>query len=147
MKHTAIQEENLKKAPKVFKMPDGEYDIIPKEAVMASKMLVDAYIKAGSPQSPFTPSGHKIMNVIIAIWEDLYPIEAKVRHNEIKEHLQAEKTTKEQVFQHTGRSLASYPMPIYQMMKKVFPLFKPAERKNCMKMVKLWPMFKLVNKV
>jgi len=150
MKHTAIQEENAKKAkknPNVIKVGKDTYDVISPEAVLASRWLIDAWDKLGRPKTPFTQSGQKLMDIIIAVWEDLYPIESKIWHNERRDHLKNEMTITQQVYGHTGRSLASYPMPIFKMMRVVFPDFKPAERKNCMSMVKKWPMFKMVNKV
>lgn len=147
MKYTAIQEEIAKKAPKSIKLNGETYDPVAKEAVVASKMLIDAYQRLGSPQTPFTRAGQKMMNIIIAVWEDLYPIESKIWNAEREEHLKSEMSIRNQVLKHTGRSLASYPFPIFKMMKVVFPDFNPAERKNCMSIVKKWPMFRMVNKV
>jgi len=126
---------------------DGKtYDSVPQEAVSASGLLASAYIKAGRPQTPFTKAGAKIMDVIIAIWHDLYPIESEIWYNERKEYKKNEKSITDQVHGRTGRSLASYPLPIYRVMGVVFPNFKPAERKNCLKMVKKWPLFRFANK-
>jgi hypothetical protein len=52
-----------------------------------------------------------------------------------------------QVARKTGRSLASYPLPIYNIMKKVFPGFDAAKRNNAIKMVKKWPIFRMANRV
>lgn len=129
------------------KLGTEEYEEIPKEAVAASKVLVDLWIKLGRPQTPLSDSGEKIVNLMIAIWEDCYPLQAKMWYADRKEYRNNEMTTSEQVHKKTGRSLASYPLPIYSMMKKVFKGFDPAERKNCMKMVHKWPMFQMANKV
>jgi len=43
-----------------------------------------------------------------------------------KNYKASELSISQQVKRQTGRSLASYPYPIYQMMKKVFPDFDPA---------------------
>lgn len=127
---------------------DGvEYDEIPKSAVLASKYLTDVWVKLGSPTDPFTDSGAKVVDVIIAIWQDLYPLDAETWYAERTEYKNAELSITSQVYNKTGRSLASYPFPIYQMMRKVFKGFDPAERKNCMSMVKKWPMFQFANKV
>ena len=130
-----------------IKIGDEVYSEVPKEAVLASKWLIDAHKALGRPPTPFTKSGEKMMNMIIAVWEDLYPIERKIWLDDRREHLLAEKSISQQVRQHTGRSLASYPYPIYKMMKVVFPDFKAGERKNCIKLVKKWPMFRMVNKI
>ena len=147
MPHSSIQDENLKKAPKEIKINGETYGQVSPEAIEASRLLMDVYIKLGRPKDPFTQAGGKLMNVIIAIWEDLYPIDSQIWHNERRDHLMAELSTIDQVHKHTGRSLASYPFPIFQMMKVVFKDFKPAERKNCMKMVRKWPMFKMCNRI
>lgn len=147
MKHTAIQEELAKKAPKSIKVGEEVYDTVPTEAVMASRMLIDTWERLGKPKTPFTQSGQKMMDVIIAVWEDLYPLERKVWLDERREYQNTELSITSQVQGHTGRSLASYPYPIYKMMKVVFRDFQPAERKNCLGMVKRWPMFRMANKV
>lgn len=132
---------------KILKIGDEEYEEIPQEANAAARIIADMYIKLGRPQDPFTESGAKMMDIMIAVWEDLYPIDAKLWFEERKEYKNNEMSMTEQVRKHTGRSLASYPLPIYNMMKKVFRGFDPAERKNCMKMVKKWPMFQYANRV
>lgn len=130
-----------------IKVNNEEYDVMPTPAVQASKMISDTWIKLGQPDTPLTESGKKMMNVIIAVWEDLYPVEREVYYGERKDYQDAELTTTQQVRQGTGRSLGSYPYPIYAMMKKVFKGFDAAERKNMMKMVKIWPMFRFARKV
>ena len=147
MPHSSIQNENLKKAPREIKINGEVYSTIAPEAIQVSKWLVDIWIKLGKPQTPFTESGAKMMDVIIASWEDLYPVDSQIWYNERKDHLKAELSITEQVHKHTGRSLASFPYPIFRMMKVVFKNFKVAERKNCIKMVGKWKMFKMVNKV
>ena len=130
-----------------IKIGDEIYSEVAREAVIASKGITDAHKALGKPTTPFTDSGQKLMNMIIAVWEDLYPIERKVWFQERGDHLSSEKSITQQVSQKTGRSLASYPYPIYKMMKVVFPEFKAGERKNCIKLVKKWPMFRMVNKI
>ena len=128
-------------------MQTGDYYIVSGEAVAVSKILTDMYIQLGRPATPFTKSGERLMNILIATWEDLMPDEAKKLHQQRKDYKKVELPIKEQVRKHTGRSLASYPMYIYRMMKKLFPDFNSTERKNCMKMVKKWPIFQMANKV
>lgn len=132
---------------KEVKIGNETFQEVSKEASAASRILSDLYNDLGKPKDPFSEAGQKLVKVIIAVWEDLYPIESKVWHQEREEHKVAEMDIKEQVHQRTGRSLASYPYPIFKMMAVVFPGFKPAERKNCMKMIKLFPMFKMVNRI
>lgn len=123
-----------------------EYEEIPGESFAASKAVVDMWIKLGRPQTPFTEAGTKIMNLIIAVWEDLYPRDRIQWLAERTEYKLNEKSIGEQVRTHTGRSLASYPYPIFAMMQAVFKGFDPAKRENCMKMVQIWPMFMFANK-
>ena len=129
------------------KLGSEVYDEIPKEALSASKAVVFAWEATGKPTTPLSTSGKKVMDVIIAVWEDLYPIERKLWLEERETYKKAELSIKEQIRKRTGRSLGSYPYPIYQMMKKVFPKFNSTERKNMIKMVGKWKMFQFTNKV
>lgn len=134
--------------PRIHKLQDlGEYQEIPKEALVAADAIVDRWEKLGKPSTPFTKSGKEMVNFLIKVWEITHPIDYQTFLAERNDYQKSEKTLSEQVSQRTGRSLASYPMPIYRMMKKVFKGFDPAERKNCIKMVKIWPMFRMANRV
>lgn len=124
-----------------------EYEEVPKEAVQASGAITFAWDRLGRPKTPFTKSGAKLMDVIIAVWQDCYPVDAKIWFEERQWYKNAEKRISEQVAQRTGRSLASYPLPVYQIMKRVFKGFDPAERKNAMRMCKKWPIFQMANKL
>lgn len=124
-----------------------EFEEIPAISVKASELVTNAYIRLGRPQDPFTPSGEKMMNIIIAVWEDLYPRQRIAWEADRADYKRAELSISEQVSKKTGRSLASYPYPIYLMMKKIFPKFNAIDRKNCMRMVKKWPMFRFANKI
>ena len=128
-------------------MQKDDYYIISKESNAVSKVLSDFYIKLGRPSTPLSESGTKLMNILIATWKDLMPKEAMEWKKQRENYKKAELSPKEQVRKHTGRSLASYPMYIYRLMKKLFPEFDATERKNCMKMVKKWPLFQMANKV
>ena len=141
----------MKADPKVegadttFKLDD--YEVIPPQAVASVQILMKMWEQLGRPETPFTPSGAKLMNIIIAVWEDGYPDQARKWAADRQEYKKNEMSVKEQVSKKTGRSLASYPLPIYNIMGKLFPKFKAAERKNCMKMVRKWPIFRLANKI
>ena len=132
---------------KAYKEIQKDYDIIPSPAVVASRVIADMWVNLGQPQTPFTNSGKKMMDIIIAVWEDLYPLDYKTWKDSRSEYQKSEMTISEQISKGTGRSLASYPLPIYNLMKKVFRGFDATERKNCIKMVKQWPMFRMANKV
>ncbi len=123
-----------------------EYSVVPPQAVISTKVLMDMWERLGRPNTPFIPAGEKLMNIIIAIWEDGYPRQAREWYAERKIYQNAEMGITEQVHRHTGRSLASFPLPIYNIMRRLFRGFDPAERKNCMKMVKKWSMFRMCNR-
>lgn len=133
--------------PRVFKIGDEEFEEIPREASAGARIVSDMWKLLGRPKDPLSASGEKLMKIIIAVWEDLWPLQAAQWHEERKEYQNAELSISEQVHRQTGRSLASYPLPVYQIMKKVFPGFDASERKNCMKMVKRYPIFRMANKV
>lgn len=131
---------------KVLKIGDEEYETIPETAVAASKWLVDLWETLGRPESPLTQSGEKLMNVIIAVWQELYPKDYSDWIEQRKDYKLSELDMKEQIRKHTGRSLASYPYHVFMIMKKVFPNFNAGERGNCMKMIRKYPLFKMANK-
>ena len=124
-----------------------QYEVIPPQAVASVQILMKMWDQLGRPKTPFTKPGTKLMNIIIAVWEDGYPKEAREWRADRKEYQKAEKPISEQVRKKTGRSLASYPLPIYNIMKKLFAGFDPAERKNCKKMMKKWDMCRVAIKV
>lgn len=144
------------KKPKMEVSPDGKvirinddeiYEVPPLAAQVTSKAIADIYVQLGRPQDPFSQAGTKMMNLLIRVWEDNYPAEARKWWADRADYKANELSTKEQVHKQTGRSLASYPYPLYQMMKRVFPEFKFSERRNVLKLVKHWPMFRMANKV
>lgn len=125
---------------------NDQYEEIPREAVAASKIIVDFHKSLGEPKDPLSKNGEKLMTILISIWEDLYPLEAKLWYDERKEYQKEELSIGEQVNKGTGRSLASVPFPIYQMMKKVFPKYKLSKREDWLTFVKKYPMFRMANK-
>lgn len=128
-------------------MDDEEYEVVPAPAVAASKVLVDMKTRLGNPDDPYSKQGKKLMDIMIAVWEDLWPSEAKKWHEDRREYQVAEMTIKEQVHKRTGRSLASIPYPIYELMRKLFPTYKLSHRDDYIKLVKHYPIFRFANKV
>lgn len=128
-------------------MNNEVYEEVSQDAYAASRIIADMYIKLGRPKDPFSVSGAKMLDIIIAVWQDLYPLQSKMWLEDRKDYKNNELTAREQVRKHTGRSLASYPLPILNIMRRVFRGFDPCERKNCMKIVKKWPIFQMTNKV
>jgi hypothetical protein len=123
------------------------FEQVPAESLVASRLIVDTYEGLGKPKDPFSDGGRKIVDLVIKVWQDLYPHEAKKWFKNKTEHLNAELTISEQVSQQTGRSLASYPFAVYQMLSRLFPDIKFGEKKTCVKMIRHWPMFKMVNRI
>jgi len=126
--------------------PLKDYEEVPVTAVAASKWLVEYWEKLGKPTTPLTPTGKSMMNIIITVWQELYPQDAKEWLDSRKDYKVSELSISTQVQRHTGRSLASYPYPIFQMMHKIFPEFDLKERKNILKLVKAFPIFLFANK-
>lgn len=127
---------------------DGEvYDVIPAEVNAATTVLINLYKHLGRPTSPLTVSGEKMMNTIIAVWQDLYPREAAEWIRERTEYKRNEKSIREQVHTKTGRSLASMPAPIYNMYKKFFTDLPLNKRDNWIKLIQKYPIFQFVNKI
>lgn len=123
------------------------YEEVPPQSVLASKWITDLWNQLGRPISPLTPSGQKLMKVIISVWEDLYSKDAKEWYEARADYKKSEMSISEQVSKRTGRSLASFPTPVFLMMKRVFPAFRVADRKNCIKLVRIWPQFQMANKI
>jgi hypothetical protein len=119
---------------------------IPEVVTAGSKWAVDAWVRLGSPTSPFTESGEKLVNVLIAMWEEMYPQDSHDWYEQRREYQKEELDVTTQVQKKTGGSLASFPYPLFQMFKRFFPDTKftgITGRDTCKKMVRRWPMFKL----
>jgi len=137
----------VSRGTKVVKMDGEDYEVIPGVAVSSTKMLMDAYERLGSPKDPFSQSGEKVMNIIISLWQDLYPKESKEWFAMRAEYKKEEMSAREQVHKQTGRSLASVPPFIYDLMKKLLPEFKGSNREEWMKLVKRYPIFRMANQL
>lgn len=144
---------SMQKAPLAARKPikeisiNGEtYDIPHRQGAAITDLLVKMWEKLGKPEDPFSVSGEKLMQIIIATWEDTYPEESRQWYEDRKEYKLEELDIKTQVRRKTGRSLASYPYYIFTIMKIVFPKVKFSDRKIHMKMVKKYPMFLFANK-
>lgn len=134
------------KDPKVDSIIN-EYEEIPQIVVGASQMAIDMWKSLGKPGSPFTQNGEKFLKALIAMWEELYPQEAREWYASRKDYQNDELSINEQVHQRTGRSLASYPYVVYQMMRKFFPTIKLGDRKTCIKIVRRFPLFRMARSI
>ena len=127
---------------------DGEqFEEISGLSVKATNMIVDTYQKLGEPKDPYSKQGEKMMEVIIAVWEDLWPKEFERWKRQKKKYQDTEMDISEQVKKETGRSLLSIPLPVYHLMKKFFPTFKADNRDELMKLAKKYPYFKMAKKL
>lgn len=126
---------------------DGEEYIIPtRQGYAISHVISKLWDDLGRPETPFSQSGEKLMEIIITTWEDTFPNQHKEWIEERKKMHSAEISNREKIKKHTGRNLAAYPMYIYKMIKLVFPNFKFNDRENQLKLVKKWPIFRMVKK-
>lgn len=123
------------------------YDVVTPQGSAVVNAIMYTWRKLGKPKSPFSEAGKKLMEVIVATWEDTMPDDAAEWYEVRKEYKNAELSAKEQVKKNTGRSLASYPYYIFLILKKIYPGIKLSERETAMKMVKHFPMFKFTDKV
>lgn len=125
-----------------------DYEDVNLNAYGASAFLTLSWERLGKPADPIsTENGRKLMEIIIHVWAKELTQEY-VEWKAIRdEYQQSELSIHDQVKQGTGRSLASYPMFVYKLMKKLFPTFDPIERSNCMTLIKHFPIFRFVNKV
>lgn len=144
-KPTSIQDEWLKRTPTEFTINGITYGEIPRAGVQATSILVKIWEDLGRPNSPLSETGEKMMKVIIAVWEDLYPREVKNHFRDRTEYQNNELSINQQVHQHTGRILITYPEHIFKFMKKIFPDFKLGERKNVIKLARKYKMFQTAN--
>ena len=124
-----------------------DYEILPDTVNEALMSLMLAWERLGQPKTVFSESGNKLMQVIIATWRDLYPKESQDWLKLRAEYQFSEKTIKEQVKAHSGRSLASIPLYIHKIMKEVFKEDKVTDREYYKKLVKKFPIFQMANKV
>ncbi|MCC7571446.1 hypothetical protein KO465_09055 [Candidatus Micrarchaeota archaeon] len=124
-----------------------EYYQPTRQGFIVSDTIAKVWNNLGRPETPLSKSGEKLMNVIIATWEDTYPTQYREWIEARKEHLSAEKSINEQVKGKTGRNLASYPTYIYYLIKAIFPEFDFMKRDNQLKMVKKYPLFRFVNTI
>jgi hypothetical protein len=129
---------------KTFTIGSTEYEVPPEVAIKLSAYLAKVYFDLGKPIDLFTDSGRKLMHVIIASWQDLYPRESAEWLAMREDYKKSELSIHEQVKQRTGRSLASVPGYIFMMIKGFYR--NKLDRKFYKNLVKEFPMFQMCNK-
>lgn len=131
----------------VYNIDGVEYEQESEINLLASKVLADAWVQLGKPDSPLSDAGEKIMRAIFVVWEELDPVGSKEWLDQRKEYQSNELSINEQVHRRTGRSLATYPLPVFAIMKKMFPKFKFGDRESVIKLVRKYPQFRMANRV
>ena len=127
---------------------DGEdYEVLPEVVNEALAAILFTWDTLGRPKTVFSDAGEKLMTVIISTWRDLYPRESDDWIEARKEYKLHEKTLREQVRSHSGRSLASIPLYIYKIMKQIFTDDKVQDSKYYQRLVKRYNIFQMANRV
>lgn len=127
---------------------EGElYDVIPDVLNEAANYLMIAYKDLGQPTTVFSEAGEKMLKVIFATWQDIFPRESKQWIKNRERYKKSEKSIKEQVKEHTGRNLASIPLYVYKMMGKFFTDDEDQNRDYYLKLAAKFPEFRLANRV
>lgn len=129
-------------------MPDNfdlsNYELPPKEAVMITEYFMRVWEKLGRPSDPLTRTGQAMVDAVILAYEKTYPNEWHQWLENRKEYQDNELTLHEQL--QTGRSLASYPVFIYNSLKRLFPNTDFSDRDFVFKFIKLYPAFRVCGK-
>jgi hypothetical protein len=137
---------DIKLEGNTVKMDGEEYYVPTRQGYAISHVISSLWDQLGKPDTPFSESGEKLMDLIIATWEDTFPKQHKQWIEERKLMHSSELSNREKIKKHTGRNLAAYPYYVYKMIKLVFPNFNFMERENQLKLVKKWPVFRMVEK-
>ncbi len=123
---------------------DLPYEVPSEPAIILTEFLYRVWNKLGKPTDPLSTPGKKLVEAIIMAYEKSYPIDWRQWLSQREDYQYDETTLKEQI--KTGRSLASYPIFIYNILRKMFPTTDFSERKFVMKFIKEFPMFRFANK-
>jgi hypothetical protein len=121
------------------------YEIPPEQAIIITEYLMRVWNKLGKPSDPLTRTGQAMVDAIILAYQKTYPKEWHDWLENRKEYQSEELTVHQQI--NTGRSLASYPVFIYYLMKKIFPNVDLTERKFVLKLIKIFPAFRVTGQV
>jgi len=138
-----------KKTNKNIEVDGKSYTMIPEVLSKAMTYMLTTWRRLGKPRTVFSTNGEKMLKVIVATWQDIYPKESKQWIEERSTYQKNEKTLRQQVGSRSGRSLASIPMYIFKVMKVFFtedPL-KGMDREFYIKLAKKFPLFRMANKV
>lgn len=121
------------------------YEIPSDQAIILTEFIVRVWKKVGCPTDPLSTGGKKVVEAIILAYEKTYPREWMQWLENRKDYQHEELDLYKQI--KTGRSLASYPVFIFNLLRKVFPSVDFSKREFVIKFVKEFPMFRFAGKV
>jgi hypothetical protein len=121
------------------------YEVPSDQAIILTEYLFRVWDKLGQPKDPLSIAGQKLVEAIILAYEKTYPREWAQWLEQRKEYQNEELTLHQQIS--TGRSLASYPMFVYNLLRKMFPDVDFSKRQFVIKFVKLFPMFRVARRI
>lgn len=138
--------EKTKPTEEIIEVDGREY-VLPTQMVLdAANLMTKAWVDLGKPDSIFTQTGRKLMVILIGLWQDMMPEEAREWMIQRKKYQDNELSASEQIRKQTGRSLVSLPRFIYSMMRALFKDEKQ-DTPYWKKLAKEYPMFRFTNKV
>lgn len=123
---------------------DVMYELPPDQAVIITEYFMRVWEKLGKPSDPLSRTGMAMVDSVILAYEKTFPEEWHQWLENRKEYQDNELTLHEQI--NTGRSLASYPLFIYNALKRLFPNTDFSNREFVLKFIKLYPAFRFANK-
>lgn len=124
---------------------DKAYEVPPEQAIILTEFLHRVWERLGKPTDPLSDAGKKVVEAIIMAYERTYPMEWRDWLKDREQYQHDELTLHEQL--KTGRSLASYPVFIYNVLRKMFPTTDFSNRDFIIKFVRAFPMFRYANRV
>jgi len=124
---------------------DKAYEVPSEPALILTEFLYRVWNKLGQPNDPLSTTGGKLVEAIILAYEKSYPKEWREWLREREDYQLNELSLKEQL--KTGRSLASYPVFIYNILHKMFPDTDFSNREFVIKFVRKFPMFRFAGKI
>jgi hypothetical protein len=124
---------------------DKAYEVPQEQAIILTEFLYRVWDRLGQPTDPLSTPGQKVVEAIIMAYQKTYPIEWRNWLNDRADYQHDELTLHEQL--KTGRSLASYPVFIYNVLRKMFPETDFSDRAFVIKFVRAFPAFRMANKV
>lgn len=125
----------------VINFKGRQYTLPPRRISQAVYGLVKVWETLGSPQTPISPAGLKMMSNIIDCWEKLVPGEAKQWQKDRNEDLINERSLRDS-HKAGGFNPVTYPPTLYKMMKVIFKGIPFTDKKVLTILYKQFPVFR-----